>query len=282
MFKSEQEEVYQSTQEAHTLKVQAVDIKAKEKIKEVIARYDKKIESIEADFLKTEKKIVQEKDEQIKVLQEQHQISLQKIRGKHKFELEETINKYKKRIDELTQSQMDLESANENTVKLKVNEAIGHKYSEIDGLKEEIKRLKATNEKLEDKLGVKNNHISQREKQLNLYTQSIDKEKQLIKEQAIAIINELKGLASLDPLKQYLKITEKEISKVEIDLGKSPLHSTDRPRLEEILENLVRQRDSLKIMVEDANSRVQLKIKSILKLVHSDTLIPLPPLPPRD
>lgn len=124
--------------------------------------------------------------------------------------------------------------------------------------------------------------IKSRENQLKAYSRSLDKEKQDLRKKVEEFVGEMKSSVALNPLKQYLHITEKEISKVEIDLGKLSYLSRERPQLEEILERLIRQRDSVKSMLEDLEGQMQRKLKNIHTIFDRSLLMPPPPLPPSD
>jgi hypothetical protein len=124
--------------------------------------------------------------------------------------------------------------------------------------------------------------LKTREKQLNYYSRSINSEKSSLRDEIMLLVDELKTASTLNPLRNYLTITEREISKVEIDLSKIPLVASDRPRMEDILTQLIRQRDAIRDMIQESEGQYHKKIRKLLSVAHSEALSPIPPLPPED
>lgn len=133
----------------------------------------------------------------------------------------------------------------------------------------------------DDQISEKALRLQTRERHLNFYSSTVNEKRAQIRNLLAGFVDELKAATAMSPLKSYLTITEREISKVEIDLSRLPLVASERPRFEDILVQLVRQRDAIRTMIEQAEVDYQKKIRRLIELMQSDALAALPPLPPQ-
>lgn len=123
--------------------------------------------------------------------------------------------------------------------------------------------------------------LEQREEQLNYFSRWVDLQKQGLQNHVVKLAQELRTSIEMNPMKTYLQITEREISKVEVLLSKSNVFGAIKLQYEEQYEQLITQRDEIKglieIMAQEVNQRAD-KLTGMLK--HSE-FIPVPPLPPK-
>ncbi len=138
---------------------------------------------------------------------------------------------------------------------------------------------RATNERAE--LERLKSTLEQREYQLRHYAASVSDEKAEVLRRAKALAEEIKAASTLAPLKDYLALTEFELSKVEAQLRKTPVISVERPRLEANYGQMIEQRDFLKKAITSSQQQLDLQAAQLLKIAKPDKLAPIPPLPPR-
>lgn len=119
-----------------------------------------------------------------------------------------------------------------------------------------------------------------REAQLRNYAQALTKEKHELTKEYQRLIDETQSVRALNPLKDYLDLTEFELEKVEIQLKKTPEISNDRPRYEAYLSELVEQRNFLRQILEASQKKLDQQIGRISQNLKSGQWQPIPPLPP--
>lgn len=166
---------------------------------------------------------------------------------------------------------------------------------EVDSLKVEIQRrteelalVKSENLMLVQKIGsidsARFEHgsaISQaREAQLRGYAKSMNQAKTEFKKVAHKLASEARLLAMTHPLRDYLKATEHELRKMEVQLKKTPTISPERAKIENCVGDLVDQREFLKTILQNAQTQLQKQADEIDKLATAETLSAFPPPPP--
>ncbi len=122
--------------------------------------------------------------------------------------------------------------------------------------------------------------LNKREEQLNLYSRWVDSQKEGIQKQVYKLASEIKTTKELNPLNPYLKITEREISKIEVLMTKSNVFGPQRLQLENQYEQLIKQRDEVKELLNRTNIEVDQKAYVLMNVLKSSEFIPVPPLPP--
>jgi chromosome segregation ATPase len=126
----------------------------------------------------------------------------------------------------------------------------------------------------------RNAQMTLRENQLKIYANNLSKEKAEIQKVAKGFVKEIRLLSSTHPLKDYLSVTEFEISKVEVQLSTTPTLSAERAKIEAGLKKLIQQRDFLKTILADSQKQFETQAAGIEKLLSSGVLMPVPPPPP--
>lgn len=135
----------------------------------------------------------------------------------------------------------------------------------------DLEKILLTNKMLE---------LNQFAQNLNTYVEYLNHQKKEVMKISQQLAEELQVLKTIHPLKDYLKATELELTKVELDLKKTPSSSLNRPKVESYLENLFQQRNFLNSLIEASERQMNEQAHSILKIIQSDTLMALPPAPP--
>ena len=136
-------------------------------------------------------------------------------------------------------------------------------------------------EKREGEMAVREQQVAAREHQLRHYAVAVTEQKAELVRQTKLLADEIQMAAKMHPLKDYLKVTEFELSKVDVQLKLTPTLSVDRARLEACVKQMSEQRDFLKNVVEASTKRLEEQAASIVALVKSPKLIATPPLPPK-
>ena len=148
--------------------------------------------------------------------------------------------------------------------------------NQIDASKELHNLVKKRNQELDTVFA----NLMKREEQLSLYSRWVDSQKEGLQRQVLKIAAELRATKEFNPLNPYLKMTEKEISKVEVLLTKSNVFGPQRAQLENQYEQLVKQRDEVRELLVRTNNEVDHKAQTLISTLKSSEFIPVPPLPP--
>jgi hypothetical protein len=130
-------------------------------------------------------------------------------------------------------------------------------------------------------LAVREQQIAAREHQLRHYATAVTEQKAELIRQTKLLAEEIQMAGKMHPLKDYLQLTEFELSKVDVQLRMTPTLSMDRPRLEACVKQMAEQRDFLRNVVQASTKRLDEQAASILALVKSPKLAATPPLPPK-
>ncbi len=161
------------------------------------------------------------------------------------------------------------------------------KFDEVYILKQNLEQQAEENKLIFDaakkkakELEISMQSLVKREEQLNLYSRWVDAQKEGVQKQVLRLVSELKTTKELNPLNPYLKITEREISKIEVLMTKSNVFGPQRAQLEAQYEQLVRQRDEVKELLNKTNVDVDMKAQTLISVLKSSEFIPVPPLPP--
>jgi hypothetical protein len=153
--------------------------------------------------------------------------------------------------------------------------------------------LRAAHEKIATAAPLRNSTVDERtlqrqavqlerqEERLRVYAESLTAEKAEIRAIATQLTEQLRTARGANPLKDYLTVTEFEISKVELQLKKTPMASSDRPALEGCLENLVVQRDFLRSVVEASRRQLDQQAEALMSITRDEALQAVPPPPPK-
>ena len=130
-------------------------------------------------------------------------------------------------------------------------------------------------------LAIREQQIAAREHQLRHYATAVTEQKAELIRHTKILADEIQTAGKMHPLKDYLQLTDFELSKADVQLRMTLTLSMDRPRLEASVKQLAEQRDFLKAVVEASTKRLDEQAANILALVKSPKLAATPPLPPR-
>jgi chromosome segregation ATPase len=123
--------------------------------------------------------------------------------------------------------------------------------------------------------------VAQREEQLRQYANFVTDQKAELVRQTRKLAEEIEMTGRMHPLRDYLEVTEFELSKIEVRLKVTPTLSMDRPRLEAQIVQLTEQRTFLRSVIEASSKRLAEQAAGILALVNSPSLGATPPIPPQ-
>ena len=123
--------------------------------------------------------------------------------------------------------------------------------------------------------------VDRRGQQLQFYAQTLNQEKMEVVQTAKQLIQELQTARNNNPIRDYLTATSRELSKIEIQLRKTPTISYERGYLENYLSQLVEQRDFLRSVIENSLRQVDRQTGSLMKIANNDKFFPCPPAPPK-
>lgn len=177
-------------------------------------------------------------------------------------------------------------SANASDLSFKLVQA-GEQFDSVYKQKQTLEIQAEENKELYAKVKLKNKELEsvrlsiiKRDEQLNLYSRWVDSQKEGLQKQVLKIVSELRTTKDLNPLNPYLKITEREISKIEVLMTKSNVFGPQRAHLENQYEQLVKQRDEVKELLLKTDVDVDNKVQAMMSVLKSSEFIPVPPLPP--
>ncbi len=131
-----------------------------------------------------------------------------------------------------------------------------------------------------ERLEVWSTQLSARESQLRSYSTALTKEKSEVLHFSKQIAAEIEMISRTHPLRDYLKVTEFELSKVEVQLKTMPTMAPERTRLEAAINQLVEQREFLRSILAGAEKHFEQQVKNLEKLHQGAKMAPVPPPPP--
>lgn len=201
----------------------------------------------------------------------------------------ETNEKLRLRIKDFNELNLSLEKNKSDMSSLK---------SDFEAAQKEVAKLTEQNHKLlnhiEDEKRLEKDiqhfekskkkfagQIDERQKQLDLYSRWVDSQKEGLQKQVIRFAQEVKASSVLNPLKSYLKLTNKEINKIQKDLQVENLMAPHRKYMEKHLQQLTDQRDYMNDLILQSATDIESKIKEITGFLKQGDFIPVPPLPPQ-
>jgi len=170
--------------------------------------------------------------------------------------------------DKLKDSKTTIDSLTEKNRDLK--KQVGDKAK----LAEEIEYVSKQKKALEDQ-------IDDRQNQLDLYSRWVDSQKESLQKHVIRFAQELKASTTISPLKSYLKLTEKELDKVQTTLATQKLMGPQRAYMEQHYEQLTQQKSYINELLLKSASDIEMRVKEVMGLLKQGEFIPVPPLPPQ-
>jgi hypothetical protein len=174
-------------------------------------------------------------------------------------------------------------------------ELAGHKKSsaeEIMKLKEESSRLifqlEESARAQEVRAGLEApkikglyDQLNIRDQQLRYYAEALTREKAALLKAAQQLAHEIRTAGLIHPLKDYLTLTEVEISKLELQLRKTPTLSSERIPLETCFTQMIQQREFLRNLMNETQMALEAKAKKVIQIAGNGKLAPVPPPPPK-
>jgi hypothetical protein len=114
--------------------------------------------------------------------------------------------------------------------------------------------------------------LKKHQQRLIAYRNQLTEEEAELKHIASKLAQELKISGAVHPLQDYLKMTDLELSKIELELKKLPGSSMDRPHFEAVLTQLTEQRNFLRSTIETTQQTLQKRTQIVLKIAGEDLL----------
>lgn len=238
----------------------------------------------------------QAKDSAIQSLKEElwtSQIELKNLKQTHEEQIRSALRELNEKLEDKNKSLSEsLRETGELKEKLKVSEqseALLRKTVEEMSYRHEIEKeslcktiseLSERDQTERQKLTELGLQLRHREVQLRHYASSVAKEKNEIVQCARQLADEVRSARTLSPLKDYLSLTEFEMSKTELQLKKTPTISLERARLESVLTQLHEQREFLKKSISKSRTQLDEQAANLLKIARSLKAGTIPPLPP--
>lgn len=202
-----------------------------------------------------------EAEEKLETVRAEMEARLEVERASHSMELSDL----EKRLEEIS-----MENAN-----LKL--ALNAKASSLDSAQREFE---IRCEHREKQIQQREKAQSIREMQLKQYANSITDQKAEFIRQTKLLAEEINSASKIHPLKDYLKMTEFELSRAEVQLKLTPTISSDRAKLESYFEKMVEQRNFLEKIVEESERKFASQAQQLLDLIRSPKMASTPPPPP--
>jgi chromosome segregation ATPase len=183
------------------------------------------------------------------------------------FEFEKNNSEIAVLEDKLKNSEGQIKSLSAKNTEL--NKQVGDK----DKLAEEITYVSKQKQALEDQ-------IEDRQNQLDLYSRWVDSQKESLQKHVIRFAQELKASSAISPLKSYLKLTEKELDKVQTALATQKLMGPQRAYMEQHFEQLTQQKNYINELMLKSSADIDVRVREVMGLLKQGEFIPVPPLPP--
>ncbi len=122
--------------------------------------------------------------------------------------------------------------------------------------------------------------LAQRESQLRQYAATLAENKAAFGKQLTALSEEIQMALKAHPLKDYLALTEFELSKLEVQLKTTPMIAPERKQLEGFFKQMIDQRDFLKTVVTESQRRFEAHARTVLTMLEDPRLSQIPPVRP--
>jgi len=160
--------------------------------------------------------------------------------------------------------------------------AVLRKICEADKLLTTLEtEVEARNVREAARLKAEAERIAENSERVRRYAETLNKEKEWIRETAAKMEEEIRTAATLHPLRDYLLLTEKEVVRVEIELKRMPTSSPARAGLEEVFGQLVTQREFLRTVMEASAVEARERADRLNAIQGDARSAPVPPHPER-
>lgn len=273
------------SQEANSLKLMVTDLEKSINAFKIEIGIQRTTIRQNADQISDLTKIGQERDKELQGARAAFahaQTEIQKLREVNEMQMQLTTTHLNAKIDEKQRHLIDLTNENES-LKQKLNAAtrsLQESEAERESLSSSFKALSNREDSKREQLESLASQLKNRESQLRHYAANIAKEKNDIIQCARQLADEIHSARTLNPLKDYLSLTEFELSKAELQLKKTPTISLERTRLESVLTQLHEQREFLKKTIMKSKIQLDEQAANLLRITRSQKAGTIPPLPP--
>ncbi len=212
------------------------------------------------------------KDQELRTTRDQFDARIESERAEHAARLQTERTALNFEISELETKIEALMSENAN---LRI--AMATRNSNVEA---ESRDFEIRSQHREKQIAAREKQASVREMQLRQYASSVTDQKTELIRQTKVLAEEIQMAAKMHPLKDYLQLTDFELSRAEVQLKLTPTISSDRAKLESYVKQMVEQRDFLRKVVQESEHKFADQANTILELIRSPKLAATPPPPP--
>jgi len=213
------------------------------------------------------------KDQELRTARDQFDARIESERTEHAARLQTERTALNFEISELETKIEALMAENAN---LRI--AMATRNSNVEA---ESRDFEIRSQHREKQIAAREKQASVREMQLRQYASSVTDQKTELIRQTKVLAEEIQMAAKMHPLKDYLQLTDFELSRAEVQLKLTPTISSDRAKLESYVKQMVEQRDFLRKVVQESEHKFADQANTILELIRSPKLAATPPPPPR-
>lgn len=158
--------------------------------------------------------------------------------------------------------------------------AVLRKICEADKLIESLNAAEENeNRARAEKIDEQSKYLEEQSERLRRYGEALNREKEWIRATAAEMEEEIRGAAAMHPLHDYFLLTEKEVTRAEIELKRTPASSPARAKLEEVFAQLVAQREFLRTVMDASAKEAEARADRLAKIRADSRSAPVPPHP---
>ena len=266
-----------------------VSLRHQQEIGEISKQKQEIIDSIDAQWKTEVAQLEADKQRLVEELNKKHDSELSELTARHGdivHKLQTERDRIQKELESSTRDRSE-ESTRKEVEWENEKKALQATINQLQKQNSELSRERTFEDEYENRLRLqyeeaqkKLSELRGRETQISNYSRLVDEQKFKLRKFADDLAGEVTGLQVLNPLKDYLEITNKEIREVELALSKTPALAAERKPMEQHFEKLVTQRDHLQKSLTESRQALQKKAKAVKDICRRAVLIPLPPLPP--
>lgn len=150
-----------------------------------------------------------------------------------------------------------------------------------------IQSLKAVTESEESRIAQERDlnrrkaQFDRDERRLKFYSLALQREKKTVLDIAKALHARMQESRVVNPLKDYLDVTEFEARKVEVRLKTTPTISPERPALESAFARMLEQRDFLRKLLSASEREIDAQSAALSRIIEQESSACVPPPPPK-
>ena len=213
------------------------------------------------------------KDQELRTARDQFDARIESERAEHgaRLQTERTALNF-----EISELETKIEALMAENANLRI--AMATRNSNVEA---EQRDFEIRSQHREKQIAAREKQSSVREMQLRHYASSVTDQKTELIRQTKVLAEEIQMAAKMHPLKDYLQLTDFELSRAEVQLKLTPTISSDRAKLESYVKQMVEQRDFLRKVVQESEHKFADQANTILELIRSPKLAATPPPPPR-